>query len=155
MVNERLNADMLTMLDGLNAQMRGIAELQLKRSKLTATADACEQRITVKVNAAGLLIETKFADDIAELTYDEIAEGMTAAVQQAAAEVMRRGKELMEPLRTERTRLPKLSDIIEGAPDLGSLMPKTPPTPTNRRDIDAVDVGESDGSRRSMISDDD
>ncbi len=155
MVNERLHADMMTMLDGLNEQMRGIAEIQLKRSKLTATATACEERIIVTVNADGLLIRTEFADDIADLTYDEIAEGMTEAVQKAAGEADARGRELMAPLRERKSKLPKLSDIIEGAPDLGSRIPVAPPAPKNIREFDAQATGSVDGSvTRSLVSDD-
>jgi len=155
MVNERLRADMMTMLDGLGEQMRGIAEIQLKRSKLTATASTCEDRITVTVNADGLLIRTEFADDIGDLTFDEIAEGMTEAVQKAAREADARGQELMAPLRERKSKLPKLSDIIEGAPDLGARMPVAPPAPTNIRDIDTQAPGSIDGSvTRSLVSDD-
>ncbi|MBO0852463.1 MAG: YbaB/EbfC family DNA-binding protein [Nocardia sp.] len=158
MVNERLKADMATVLEGLDEQMRGLAKIQLERSRLTATASVCEQRITVTVNADGLLIDTDFADDIAELTYDEIAAGMTEAVQKASAEVLRRGLELMEPLRERKAQLPKLSEIIEGAPDLGEMMPTAPPPPVRLQDYqdDASGGRFEDGSvARSMISDED
>ncbi|WP_227984312.1 YbaB/EbfC family DNA-binding protein [Nocardia spumae] len=156
-VNERLRADMMTVLEGLDEQLRGIAEIQLRRSRLTATARTCEQRIEVTVNADGLLIETTFADDISDLTYDEIAAGMTAAVQQAAAEVLRLGGELMRPLRDRKMQLPKLSEIIEGAPDLGEMMPTAPPVPKRPEDYrEARSDGSADGSvRRSMVSDED
>ncbi|MFF0452309.1 YbaB/EbfC family nucleoid-associated protein [Nocardia africana] len=156
-VNERLHADMMTVLEGLDEQLRGIAEIQLRRSRLTATASACEQRIQVTVNADGLLIDTKFADDIADLTYDEIAAGMTAAVQQAAAEVLRLGAELMRPLRERKAQLPKLSEFVEGAPDLGQMMPTAPPAPTRVEDYrDVPPAHPVDGSaHRSMVSDED
>ncbi len=157
MVNERLRTDMMTVLEGLDDQLRGIAEIQLRRSRLTATASTCEQRIEVTVNADGLLIETTFADDISELTYDEIAAGMTAAVQQAADEVLRQGAALMEPLRERKLQLPKLSEIIEGAPDLGEMMPTEPPVPKRPEDYrEPESDGHLDGSvRRSMVSDED
>lgn len=156
MVNERLHADMLTMLEGLDEQMRGIAEVQLKRSRLTASASACEERITVTVNADGLLIQTVFADDIADLTYDEIAEGMTEAVQKAATEVDTLSQDLLAPLRERKSQLPKLSDIIEGAPDLGARMPVAPPAPTTMRGYDSPAAVVTDGTiARSLVSDDD
>ncbi|MBF6242286.1 MULTISPECIES: hypothetical protein [Nocardia] len=156
-VNERLHADMMTVLEGLDEQLRGIAEIQLRRSRLTATASTCEQRIQVTVNADGLLIDTKFADDIEDLTYDEIAAGMTAAVQQAAAEVLRLGAELMQPLRERKLQLPKLSEFVEGAPDLGQMMPTAPPAPTRIEDHrDVPPAHPVDGSaHRSMVSDED
>lgn len=130
MANERLQEDMATMLAGLTHQMRGIAEVQKKRALLTATVTACEKRIEVTVNADGLLIETKFAQDILDLTMDEIAANITLAVQEAASKVQIRARELMNPLLQHRDSLPKLSEMLEGAPDLGGLLPQAPPTPT-------------------------
>jgi DNA-binding protein YbaB len=129
-VNERLQEDMATMLAGLSTQMRGIAEVQKKRSLLTATALVCEKRIEVTVNADGLLIETRFAEDVTDLTMDEIAENITLAVQQAAREVQVKARELMNPLLEHRGSLPKLSEMVEGAPDLGGLIPQPTPAPT-------------------------
>jgi DNA-binding protein YbaB len=129
-VNERLQEDMATMLSGLSHQMRSIAEVQKKRSLLTATVLAEEKRIEVTVNADGLLIDTKFADDILDLTPDEIAAAITKAVQDAAAQVQLRARELMEPLLAHRDSLPKLSEMIEGAPDLAGLIPQPLETPT-------------------------
>ncbi|WP_280417781.1 YbaB/EbfC family nucleoid-associated protein [Nocardia carnea] len=130
MVNERLQEDMATMLSGLSHQMRGIAEVQKKRSLLTATVLAEDKRIEVTVNADGVLIDTKFADDVLDLTMDEIAAAVTKAVQDAAAQVQQKARELMDPLLTHRNSMPKLSEMIEGAPDLGGLIPQPPPTPT-------------------------
>jgi len=121
---------MATMLSGLSHQMRGIAEVQKKRSLLTATVLAEDKRIEVTVNADGVLIDTKFADDVLDLTMDEIAAAVTKAVQDAAAQVQQKARELMDPLLTHRNSMPKLSEMIEGAPDLGGLIPQPPPTPT-------------------------
>lgn len=118
------------MLSGLSHQMRGIAEVQKKRSLLTATVLAEDKRIEVTVNADGVLIDTKFADDVLDLTMDEIAAAVTKAVQDAAAQVQQKARELMDPLLTHRNSMPKLSEMIEGAPDLGGLIPQPPPTPT-------------------------
>ncbi|UGT60566.1 YbaB/EbfC family nucleoid-associated protein [Nocardia asteroides] len=130
MVNRRLHEDMALMLNGLSEQMRDIAEVQRKRSLLTATVTACEKRIEVTVNADGLLVETKFADDILDLEMDEIALNITAAVQQAAAKVAEQAAELMKPVGERRDSLPALSDIVDGAPDLRGFIPQPPVTPT-------------------------
>ncbi|MFC8530737.1 YbaB/EbfC family nucleoid-associated protein [Nocardia sp. NPDC057227] len=129
MSNRRLQEDMAVMLNGLRDQMQGIAEVQRKRSLLTATVTACEKRIAVTVNADGLLVETTFADDILDLEMDEIALNITAAVQSAAAEVAKKAAELMTPLREQRDALPSLATIVDGAPDLSGLIPSAPETP--------------------------
>ncbi|WP_225729916.1 MULTISPECIES: YbaB/EbfC family nucleoid-associated protein [unclassified Nocardia] len=135
MANERLKADAAMALEALEDQLSGIAELQRRRMALTGTAFACDKRIRVTVNAAGVLVDTQFADDIDELSYEEIAAAMTSAVQSAAADVERQADELMRPLLEARAKLPKLSDIFDGAPDFGapaSLAPhdgSKPPSP--------------------------
>ncbi|RDI55326.1 YbaB/EbfC family nucleoid-associated protein [Nocardia mexicana] len=163
MANEWLRADAAMMMDALSEQMQGIAKIQRDRSRLTATATACQKRITVTVNADGILIETRFADDIGDLSYPEIAEAMTEAVQAAARKASEDGRRLMEPLRERKSRLPRLSDLIEGAPDLGSAMPVAPPTsvappnsPERRYDDEDTRFGDAEQpGRRSMVSDHD
>ncbi|MGY1898838.1 YbaB/EbfC family nucleoid-associated protein [Nocardia gipuzkoensis] len=156
MVNERLRADMATMLEGLGEQFRGIAELQKQRSLLTATVTACDKRIEVTVNADGVLIATRFADDVLDLSLEEIAENITAAVQAAAAEVAGRGRELMAPLLERRNALPKLSEIVEGAPDLGAMIPTAPAPPLTPPDPARWPADDSGATGpRSVVADND
>ncbi|WP_245721951.1 YbaB/EbfC family nucleoid-associated protein [Nocardia crassostreae] len=89
MTNERAKADLNDILDGFAQQMRTITQLQKDRAVLTATATV-RKRVTVTVNAEGTVIETRFASDIEDLDYEEIAKAVTEAAQQAAAEVVRR-----------------------------------------------------------------
>jgi len=164
MSNEHLMADAAMMMEAFNEQMSGIAKIQRDRARLTATVTACDKRITVTVNADGILIATKFADDIKDLPYEDIAAAMTEAVQAAAQKVQKQTQELMDPLRAEKARLPKLSDMLEGAPDLGEMMPTAPPASTappgaperEQEDIPDMVYGDVEDVRpRSFISDTD
>ncbi|MFC9434958.1 hypothetical protein [Nocardia sp. NPDC057030] len=87
MVNERLRADAAMMLEAMTEQMQGVARVHRDRARLMATVTACDKRIAVTVNADGILIETRFADDIGDLSYSEIAAAITEAVQGAAKKV--------------------------------------------------------------------
>ncbi|MFF0492546.1 YbaB/EbfC family nucleoid-associated protein [Nocardia sp. NPDC003482] len=163
MSNEWLRADAAMMMDALSAQMSRIAAVQRERARLTATVTACDKRIQVTVNADGVLIETKFAPDIGDLTYDEIAKAMTEAVQSAVRKVQAAAGELVAPLQEHRSRLPKLSDMLEDVPDLTGFIPVAPPASLappgapERRDEDAQSARYSDVEDyrppRSMISD--
>ncbi|MEU7140972.1 YbaB/EbfC family nucleoid-associated protein [Nocardia sp. NPDC046473] len=164
MANERLQADAAMMMEALQEQMLGLAKIHRDRFSLTATATACDERISVTVNANGVLIDTEFADDIDELTYAEIATAMTEAVQAAAREVNEQARQLLAPLREHKSQLPRLSDLIEGAPDLGSVLPVVPPAsvappnaPERRYEDEVTGVGDARRSegRRSMVSDHD
>ncbi|MEV0293217.1 YbaB/EbfC family nucleoid-associated protein [Nocardia sp. NPDC050710] len=124
MRNEQAAADMAAALETFQQQMAGIGRIQRQRAQLTATASARGKRVTVTVNADGTVIETKFSADIDDLSYSEIAAAITAAAQQAAAEITRKTNELMAPLSEQRSRLPKLADIVEGMPDVSSMIPR-------------------------------
>ncbi|MFI5776861.1 YbaB/EbfC family nucleoid-associated protein [Nocardia sp. NPDC051570] len=125
MTNDRAKGDLADLLDTVNAHIHSIAEAQQQRVELTATASAGEGRVRITVNADGVVIETRFADDIDELDYDEIAEAVTDATQEAAAEVARRAEELIAPIRRTRSRLPSLSEMVEGLPDLKARVPES------------------------------
>lgn len=124
MVRERGEADAAGIVEGFSQQMRALAETTRKRALLTASGTAASGRVTVTVNADSIVIATKFSSDIDDLTFDEIAKAVTTAAQQAAAEVGRKTTELFQPLTDERARMPKLSELFEGMPDL-----EMPPNP--------------------------
>ncbi|MEU0503989.1 YbaB/EbfC family nucleoid-associated protein [Nocardia sp. NPDC005998] len=157
MTNEFAKAEMAAVLDEVQQQFRAIAKVQQQRAELTASATV-RKRITVTVNADGTIIETKFASDIDELSYSEIAKAVTEAAQQATAEVMRKAQELMTPLHDRRARLPKLSDLIEGMPDLSAEMPKAPtvslapPNAEERRAFAADDRAPMEFSNVEFVS---
>ncbi|MEV0355208.1 YbaB/EbfC family nucleoid-associated protein [Nocardia sp. NPDC050697] len=154
-VNETLRADMAALVEGLGEQFRGIAELQRRRALLTETVRVCDQRIEVTVNADGVLVATKFGEDVLDLSLEEIAEHITAAVQTAAARVAARSRELMQPLLERKNALPKLSEIVEGAPDLGSLMPTAPPPPLTPPDPGRWPDDSGARAPRSVVADND
>ncbi|MEU0507353.1 YbaB/EbfC family nucleoid-associated protein [Nocardia sp. NPDC005998] len=124
MANEQTKGDVADLLDTINLHIRSIAEVQQQRVELTATATAGEGKVRITVNADGVVIETRFADDIDELDYDEIADAVTDATQEAAAEVARKAEELIAPIRKTRSRLPSLSSMVEGLPDLRTKTPE-------------------------------
>ncbi len=115
-------------MESYQRQMRLVAQLQQQRARLTATASVRDKKVTVTVNANSVVIETVFADDIDELSYDEIAAAVTEAAQKAAEEVTRRAYDLAKPLMAERANRPKLSDVLEGLPEF--QMPAEPEVST-------------------------
>ncbi|RDI43611.1 YbaB/EbfC family nucleoid-associated protein [Nocardia mexicana] len=131
MANETLKTDLADLLETVNDQIRSLEEAHRQRAQLTATASVYEGRVRVTVNADSVVVQTRFADDIDDLTFSEIAEGVTAAAQAAAAEVTRRAEKLIEPMRRARSRLPTLSDLVEGLPDLQTKVPEPVRAPTD------------------------
>lgn len=115
-------------MESFQRQMQLVAQLQQRRARLTATASVRDKKVTVTVNANSTVIKTEFAEDIDELSYDEIAVAVTEAAQKASEEVTRRAHELAQPLLAERAARPKLSDVLEGIPEF--RMPEEPEVPT-------------------------
>ncbi|MFI9503667.1 YbaB/EbfC family nucleoid-associated protein [Nocardia sp. NPDC052566] len=158
MSTEHLDSDMESLLEAFQRQMREVVEVQQRRVLLTANATSRDKRITVTVNADGLLIDVQFTSDIAELDYDEIASAIRDLTQEAAAAVARETQALIEPLTARQTRLPKVSEVIEGMPDFETGLPLRLPVSTaapgapERRELAAqatamtfADVEELDG----------
>ncbi|MFC9995480.1 YbaB/EbfC family nucleoid-associated protein [Nocardia sp. NPDC127526] len=117
MTNEVMKTQLDDLLDFADKQMASARRLQRQRLLLTATASAADKRVTVTVNADNTIVETRLAEDIDELTPAEIARAVTAAAQDAAAEIARRTAELM----ADRPRPPDLREYVDGAPDLGKF----------------------------------
>ncbi|WP_433195546.1 YbaB/EbfC family nucleoid-associated protein [Nocardia sp. CA-107356] len=130
MTREHSNAEIFALIDDFEKQMGEIARLQRERNLIVGRATVQGKRITVTVNADGVIISVEFGPKIDELRYSEIAMAVVAAAQQAAADATRRAQELMAPLLTHRAQLPKLSDLVEGIPDLTAMMPRPVPAPT-------------------------
>lgn len=126
MANEFAKAQLAEVRAAFQDQLALIADLQARRTRLTATGTARGKRVTVTVNADGTVIETKFNGNVSDLGYADIARAVTAAAQEAAAELARKSSELMAPLQEMRGRFPKVHEIVEGMPDLTAQRPTAP-----------------------------
>lgn len=148
MSNEQARSDLHTVIDGVQEQLRTIGRIQQERAEIIGTATV-RKRVTVTVNADNRVIETKFAADIDDLDYAEIAKAVTEAAQQAAAEVARKTAELTAPYHEQRARMPKLSDLIDGMPQLRIPAPveaSLDPPKARDRLVDNGDQGNRGGS---------
>uniref|UniRef100_UPI002457DA43 YbaB/EbfC family nucleoid-associated protein n=1 Tax=Nocardia carnea TaxID=37328 RepID=UPI002457DA43 len=147
MTNEQAKADFAAIMGGVREQMRTIARIQQQRAEITATGTARGKKIRVTVNADNAVIDVKFADDIDELSYSEIAKAIVEAAQSACKEIAEKTSDLMAPLEMQKARMPKLSELVEGMEEMeipGVVPASTArPTAVERRDI-------SEGPRRAV-----
>jgi len=146
MFDERTRDRVTTVLERLKTQMATMAESQQEWMKLTASASAGNSRVTVLVNANGVIIETKFANDIGDLDYPEIAAAVTQAHQKAVVEVTRKAGELLEPFRAQVMSDAEVEELMPGLPDpldpLSGLVQPSVAAPKSLTD----DVAEADRS---------
>ncbi|WP_245402135.1 YbaB/EbfC family nucleoid-associated protein [Nocardia albiluteola] len=122
-------AELEGMLADAQQQLRDIASIQQRRAQLVGTATASNRRVTVSVNANGVVIETKFGPGIENLGFSAIARAVTEAAQRASEDLAAKNRELVAPLEGRRARMPRINDLVAGMPDLLGQMPK-PPEPS-------------------------
>lgn len=127
MTNERRKDDLAEALDDLQRQVRLMTELQQQRAQLTGTGTVRDKYVTITVNADNAVIQTRFSPDIGELSFDEIAEAVTAAAQAAIADVTRKIQKLAEPLAAKQSGMPKLQDMVEELTGVRTEIPPAPP----------------------------
>jgi len=154
-MTEHSMADLSAIRDGFADQMRLIAKAQQERANVTASASVERGRVTITVNANGLVIDAKFANDIDDLSYDQIAAAVVAATQQAAADAAKQSKELMDPLIEQRRKLPNVEDLVGSLGSLRTMIPVKPEvstaSPAERAQVTSepmtfADAVEHDGS---------
>ncbi len=126
MANEAEKAQLAGLKELVKGSFASIARAQQERARLTATAHAAGRRVTITVNADGVVIKTEFSDDIDDLTYSEIAEAVTGATQDAAAQVQQKAARIMAALQQEQAQIPSVSEFFPMMPDVQSMIP-TPP----------------------------
>jgi DNA-binding protein YbaB len=114
------------LMDAVHKGMASIAAAQEERARLTATASEAGRRVTVTVNADGIVIETRFAGDIDELSYDEIAAAVTKATQRAAADVRARSADVMSGAQQGFGDIPAFDELAADFPDFTKLVPPAP-----------------------------
>ncbi|MEU0503790.1 YbaB/EbfC family nucleoid-associated protein [Nocardia sp. NPDC005998] len=116
-------------MDAVQKGMQSIAEAQEERVKLSARASEAGGRVTVTVNADGIVVETRFGGDIDELSYDEIATAVTKAAQTAAADVRARSESVMAAASQGFGAIPEFDELADDIPDFTKLLPPAPEVP--------------------------
>mgnify|MGYP002652439954 CR=1 FL=1 len=154
MTDNYLKGELAALAESVEKQLRGVADLQQRRAKLTGRGTAAKQRVVVVVNADGVVVDTKFTGDVEELTYGELAKAVTEAAQAAAEDVGRKWRDLSAPMLAERAKMPSLGDLVSGLPDV--RVPAPPPAstapPEHEGGMEFTDVEEFDHRRSSGTS---
>ncbi|WP_327120822.1 YbaB/EbfC family nucleoid-associated protein [Nocardia sp. NBC_01730] len=119
-------ARLADVVDAVRAGMDSIAVAQRRRAELTATGSAGGGRVSVSVNADGVVIDVRFGDDVGELSYGEIAAATLCAAQDAAARVREATVELLRGVQEDQARMPKISEFLPGMPDVLEMLPEAP-----------------------------
>lgn len=150
------------LMEDIRATLNTVARLQRERAALVGRATVRRGRVSVAVNADNVLVDLKFGRDVEDLDYPELARAVIEATQAATVEVGRKSRELMQPLQDQRARLPKLSDLVPGMPNLRDQLPVPEPPPLTRPgdrnrsasgEFDDVDMVDRRGPREPGVTD--
>jgi DNA-binding protein YbaB len=114
-----------TIIDGYAEHLERVKQAQEQRAQLVVEAHAGSDRVRVKVNADGALVDVRFADDINELDYDEIAEAVRTAAREAAATAADRVQKLIAPVQQRPAAIPTIAELIDDIPELRARIPRS------------------------------
>ncbi|MFW0783840.1 YbaB/EbfC family nucleoid-associated protein [Gordonia sp. CPCC 206044] len=135
--------DVDSLMGSLNSLVGEITDARNKVAALTATASELDGRVTVAVNARGIVIDTILDEDVfTQVTPHRLSSAITSAAQKAAAEVNATAAEVWQPINDRRNDLPRASDALEGLPNIDGLLgtpPEPPLTPPRHRGLPADD----------------
>lgn len=105
-------------------QLADISALQKKQAALEVDAHVADDTVVVTVNARGqlikIIIDSSYLDSH---DFDELADYITGASQTAAKDADRLVSEMLVPVNARHRKFPSFSDIVEGLPEPGDLMP--------------------------------
>jgi DNA-binding protein YbaB len=111
-------------LVGLRDELADIAAMQKKQAELKVDGQAADGSVEVTVNARGqvvkTVIDTSYFDDH---DVEDLGGYITEAAQAAAGEAGRRVAEMLAPITERQKKLPSFSEIVQGLPDPGDLLP--------------------------------
>jgi DNA-binding protein YbaB len=150
--NDAPREQAINLMAGLQSQMADIAAVQKKQAALRVDAQAAEGTVEVTVNAWGQLvkvvIDKSYLDDH---DFDELGDCLVEAAQTAAQDAGQRVAELLAPINERQKSLPTFSEIVEGVPDPGDLMPPRldgfmPAAPWEGSSASSVGDGYDDGN---------
>ncbi len=129
--------DVGTLMGDLNKLVGDITVAQQKSLALTATATGLDGRITISVNARGIVTEVLVDDDtLTQVTGRTLGAAITTTTQKAAAEVDQKMAEVWAPINARQNALPSAKDafgglaqFFDGLPDIDNLFTSSPQPP--------------------------
>jgi DNA-binding protein YbaB len=107
-----------TVLEGFAEHLERVRQAQQQRAHIVVEARAADNRVTVKVNADGALVDVDFSDHINDLDYSEIATAVLTAAREAAAIAASRVRTLVATVHEHPAAIPTIAELIEDIPQL-------------------------------------
>ncbi|MBF6073498.1 YbaB/EbfC family nucleoid-associated protein [Nocardia beijingensis] len=108
-------------LDALAQQRPHLAEVRDKLAAVRCTAESADELVAVTVDAAGVLLDVRFAPTALRSTPEQLGRSVTEAGRQAARLARDRHAAIIAPMVAEADGIPDLPDLVPGAPSLRAV----------------------------------
>ena len=123
MDNDAARHELIDALALVQEQFADLAVVEEERAALSSAATRADGTVTVTVDCDGVVIHTAVSETyLDDHDLADLGRHITDAAQDAARDIEQKVAELLAPLADRRERMPSLSDIIEGAPDIRDLL---------------------------------
>ncbi|MEW2479957.1 YbaB/EbfC family nucleoid-associated protein [Mycobacterium sp. NPDC051198] len=128
MDNDAARHELIDALALVQEQFADLAVVEEERATLSSSATSADGTVTVTVDCDGVVIDTAVSETyLDDHDLADLGRHITGAAQDAARDVALKSAELLAPLAERRERMPSLSDIVEGAPDIRDLLSTVAP----------------------------
>lgn len=126
MANEQMKEMLHELLEDLEKQKADMSTLQQRLAAITASATSTNNLVTAWVNTKGILIQLRFHPNAVEKAggLSNLSRYITEATQKAAQEAQVKQNEVLAPMRERMKKLPKMSELYPGLPDVNDFVPK-------------------------------
>lgn len=126
MDNDAARHELTETLALVQEHLADLAVVEKRLAALSATASAADGTVVVTVNAQGVVSDAAVGETCLD-DYDlaDLGEHITAAARAAARDVATQTAQLLAPLAERRAQFPSLADIVDGAPEIRDLLPRS------------------------------
>ncbi|MGW4090441.1 YbaB/EbfC family nucleoid-associated protein [Nocardia sp. NPDC004750] len=108
-------------LDALAEQRTHLSEVRDQLAALRCTAASADKSVEVTVDAAGILVDVRFAPTALRSTPEQLGRSVTEAGKQAARLAREQHAAIIAPIVAEAGSIPDLPDLVPGAPSLRAV----------------------------------
>ncbi|MEU6828022.1 YbaB/EbfC family nucleoid-associated protein [Nocardia beijingensis] len=108
-------------LDALAEQRPHLAEVRDKLAAVRCTAESADKLVAVTVDAAGVVVDVRFAPTALRSTPEQLGRSVTEASRQAARLARDQHAAIIAPMVAEAGAIPDLPDLVPGAPSLRAV----------------------------------
>ncbi|WP_280363485.1 YbaB/EbfC family nucleoid-associated protein [Nocardia wallacei] len=121
-MNNEIKRLVSSLLDGLDQQQAYLSDVVARLAASRSTACSSDRLLELTVDAYGIVVEVRLADDaFSASTPERLARSITEVARAAARQAQQRRADILTPITETVDSLPDLPDLFPGAPSLREI----------------------------------